>query len=74
VEASTQTIIDRLRATPDMEQREEIAGLTRKPHKNGGATQQCHECIYFLPNHAFCNLPELNFPVNADWWCRLWRM
>jgi hypothetical protein len=55
-------------------ERVEMAGLIRKPFTAGETKQECHDCIYYLPNHAFCSLPELNFPVNPDWWCRLWRV
>jgi hypothetical protein len=67
-------MVDRIRATSDMKARVQIAGLLRKPFTGGDAKQQCATCIYFLHNLAFCDLPELNFPVDADWWCRLWRV
>jgi hypothetical protein len=71
---TSDAIIERLRATTDVKERVEIAGLIRKPHTESDPTQECANCIYFLPNHAFCDVPELNFPVNSDWWCRLWRV
>jgi hypothetical protein len=71
---STDAIIDRLRNTSDVKDKIEIAGLIRKPFTEGETKQECAICIYFLPNHAFCDFPELRFPVNPDWWCKLWRV
>jgi|GEM_PF-203981 len=36
--------------------------------------QRCKECIYYLPNAKWCDLPELPIPVEAEWWCRLWKL
>jgi hypothetical protein len=71
---AVEAIIDRMRSTPDVKEKVEIAGLARKPFKDGDFKQSCANCIYFLPQHSHCDLPELNFPVDGDWWCRLWRM
>jgi hypothetical protein len=68
------SIVEQLRALSDKKERLKIAGLIREPFEDGEIKQECGNCIYFLPNHRFCDLPELQVPVNADWWCRLWRV
>lgn len=74
-EASTrEDIVDRIRATPGVKEKAEIAGLIREPFDDGEMKQECASCIYFLPHHGHCDLPELNIPVDPDWWCRLWRI
>lgn len=49
-----------------------IAGF--KDHPHGPDNASCADCIYFLANRKWCDLPELAVPVEADWYCRLWRM
>lgn len=71
---SPESIVDRLRTTPGVLQKVDIAGLTRKPFTGGETKEACGNCIYFLANHQFCDMPELQFPVEPDWWCRLWRV
>ena len=71
---SPELILERIRTTPDVKQKAEIAGLKREPFDDGEIKQECANCIYFLPHHGHCDLPELNFPVDPDWWCRLWRV
>lgn len=34
----------------------------------------CADCIYYLANRKWCDLPDLALPVEPDWYCRLWRM
>jgi hypothetical protein len=43
-------------------------------HPYGPDRLRCMECIYFLVNRRWCDLPELLVPVEPDWYCRLWRM
>ncbi len=43
-------------------------------HPYGPDKLRCMECIYFLVNRKWCDLPELAVPVEPDWYCRLWRM
>jgi hypothetical protein len=31
------------------------------------------ECMYFVVHRKWCELPELAWPVEPEWWCRLWR-
>ena len=71
---SPDILIARIRATPGVMEKAEIAGLRREPFDDGEVKRACANCIYFLPRHGHCDLPELNFPVNPDWWCRLWRV
>jgi hypothetical protein len=71
---STDSIVERIRSSADVKLKMEISGLIRHPSNDGDIKQHCANCIYFLPNAAFCDMPELEFPVQADWWCRLWRM
>lgn len=49
-----------------------IGGFLDHPH--GPDQQRCMECIYFLPHRSWCDLPELNLPVEPYWWCRLWKV
>jgi hypothetical protein len=45
-----------------------------KDHPHGPENWRCADCIYYLANRKWCDLPELALPVEADWYCRLWRM
>ena len=49
-----------------------IGGFLDRPH--GPDKLRCMECIYFLVNRKWCDLPELMVPAEPDWYCRLWRM
>jgi hypothetical protein len=49
-----------------------ISGFVNHPY--GPEKQRCMECMYFLVHRKWCDLPELSVPVDADWWCRLWRI
>jgi hypothetical protein len=67
-------IIGELRALEpdDLENKLIIAGFLNRPH--GPDKLRCMECINFLVNRKWCDLPELMVPVEADWYCRLWRI
>jgi hypothetical protein len=43
-------------------------------HPYGPDNWRCADCIYYLANRRWCDLPELALPVEPDWYCRLWRM
>ena len=58
----------------DIVRRLDIGGFAPKPMYIDGVTQRCQECIYYLPHRKWCDLPELPVPVEANWWCRLWKM
>lgn len=49
-----------------------ISGWLLKPF--GPDQMRCQECMYYLVHKRWCDLPELNLPAKADWWCRLWRI
>lgn len=58
--------------TPDnLEGRVHLAGLIDRP---GPDENRCFECMYYSPHRRWCDLPELSLPVEAHWWCRLWRI
>ena len=63
-----------LRALPaaDLEAKLVLSGFTEKPF--GPDRMRCQECMYYLVHRRWCDLPELSLPVEADWWCRLWRI
>ena len=43
-------------------------------HPYGEDKMRCFECIDYLVNRKWCDLPELAVPVEPEWWCRLWRI
>ena len=49
-----------------------LTGFVYKPY--GPDQMRCQECMYYLVHRKWCDLPELAVPVEADWWCRLWRI
>lgn len=55
-----------------------VAGFTDRPYEPRDAdvslSQACATCMYYLPHRRFCQLPELQLPVEALWSCRLWRI
>jgi hypothetical protein len=67
-------LLGELRALPpeDLERKLAISGFTDKPF--GPDRMRCQECMYYLVHRRWCDLPELSVPVEADWWCRLWRI
>jgi hypothetical protein len=67
-------ITARIRAEPGMKEKAAIAGLAHAPVTEDGIEKCCENCIYFLPHLLWCDLPELNIPVDADWYCILWRV
>ncbi len=71
---ATQAIVDHIRTTPEKMKRAVIAGLARAPVDEDGIEKSCENCIYFLARHQWCDLPELDIPVDPDWYCVLWRV
>ncbi|PNG27794.1 hypothetical protein [Methylocella silvestris] len=67
-------ILDQLRALDpeNIEAKLVISGFVDHPY--GPDKQRCMECMYYLVHREWCDLPELAVPVDADWWCRLWRI
>ncbi|MFA5951157.1 MAG: hypothetical protein WC807_12820 [Hyphomicrobium sp.] len=70
-----QAIIARLRASPgDLTSRLVIGGFTDHTIEHGGLEQPCETCMYYLVHRQYCELPELDCPVEPEWSCRLWRI
>jgi hypothetical protein len=70
-----QALAVRLRAAPnDLTTKLVVGGFTLGPVDHGGFEQACETCMYFRVHQRFCELPELNVPVDAEWSCRLWRI
>ncbi|MGE0022181.1 MAG: hypothetical protein AB7S70_00935 [Hyphomicrobium sp.] len=70
-----QAIIARLRASGgDLKSRLVIGGFTDYTVEHGGLEQPCETCMYFLVHRRYCELPELDCPVEPQWSCRLWRI
>ena len=67
-------MVDRLRACPDPKERADIVGLARAPVESDGIEQSCANCIYFLARRGWCDVPELNIPVDPEWYCAMWRV
>jgi hypothetical protein len=67
-------IINQLRAldSDDVERKLVIGGFLDRPY--GPDKLRCMECINFLVNRKWCDLPELALPVEPSWFCRLWRI
>ncbi len=67
-------ILEQLRGLNDdnLEEKLVISGFVDHPY--GPDEQRCLECMYYLVHRKWCDLPELAVPVEADWWCRLWRI
>jgi len=58
----------------DLLGRLDIGGFANYTVGEGDGMQRCQECIYYLPNGKWCDLPELPIPVEPHWWCRLWKI
>ncbi len=71
-----QAVIDRLKAlTPDdIDGRLVIGGFTDHPVPHEGIEEACETCMYYLVHRRYCELPELDLPVEPQWSCRLWRI
>jgi hypothetical protein len=70
-----QAIVARLQAPgADLKAKLAIGGFTLTPVEHGGMEQSCETCMYYKVHRRFCELPELDVPVEAEWSCRLWRI
>lgn len=70
-----QAIIARLREPGlDLKARLVIGGVTNYTVEHGGIEQPCETCMYYLVHSKYCELPELDIPVEPEWSCRLWRI
>lgn len=73
-DAQFQAILDRVRAAPDLAAKLAVAGFTLRPVEHAEIEQACETCMYYLVRRRWCDLPDLDVPVEPDWSCRLWRM
>jgi hypothetical protein len=72
---AVQEIVARLRAAgDDLRARLVIGGFTLTPVDHDGIEQACETCMYYLVHRRYCELPELDVPVEPEWSCRLWRI
>ena len=70
-----QVIIGRLKASDgSLTSRLVIGGFTAHTIEHGGLEQPCETCMYYLVHRKYCELPELDCPVEPEWSCRLWRI
>ena len=70
-----QDIIRRLRASDgSLKSKLVIGGVTLETIEHEGIEQPCETCMYYLVHRKFCELPELDIPVEPEWSCRLWRI
>jgi len=51
-----------------------IGGFTLDPIEDEDLEQACETCMYYLVHRRYCELPELDVPVEPEWSCRLWRI
>jgi len=67
-------IVSRLRRLDreDLEGKLVVGGFLNHPW--GPNKLRCMECINFLVNRKWCDLPELAVPVEPQWYCKLWRI
>ncbi len=70
-----QAIVARLQAAKgDLRSRLAIGGFTLAPIEHEGVEQACETCMYYKVHRRYCELPELELPVEPEWSCRLWRI
>lgn len=36
--------------------------------------QRCDNCVYYLSYQQWCDHPDFQIAVGAEWWCNLWRI
>jgi hypothetical protein len=67
-------IIDELRALApdDVTGKLVVAGFLDRPW--GPEKLRCQECISYLVNRKWCDIPEVSLPAEPDWYCKLWRI
>jgi hypothetical protein len=69
-----QLVSDLRLAGNDLKAKLRIAGFTLYPVEHGGISQLCETCMYYKVHQRFCELPELDLPVEPGWSCSLWRI
>ena len=65
--------LQHLEAT-DYEQKLAIGGFTNFTYGDDDLPQNCQTCMYYLRRRKYCELPELDVPVEPQWSCILWRI
>ena len=67
-------VIEALRALDpnDIKGKLVVGGFLNHPY--GPERLRCQECISYLVNRKWCDLPELAIPAEPDWYCKLWRI
>lgn len=62
-------------APNEYEQKLVISGFTIFPYEGESEIiQSCETCMYYLRHRRYCELPELDLPVEPEWSCTLWRI
>jgi len=70
-----QTIVSRLKtAGNELKTKLVLGGFTLEPVEHEGLEQLCETCMYYKVHRRYCELPELDLPVEPQWSCRLWRI
>jgi hypothetical protein len=70
-----QEVVARLRAeVRTVADRLVISGMTLTTVVHQDLAQPCETCMYYLVHRRYCELPELDLPVEPEWSCRLWRI
>jgi hypothetical protein len=69
-------VVQRLKtlAPDDVDGRLIIGGFTDHAVVHEEIEQACETCMYYLVHRRYCELPELDLPVEPHWSCRLWRI
>ena len=57
-----------------LEDKLRLAGFTDHPVEHNGFEQACETCMYYLVHRRWCELPEIDLPVRAEWSCNVWRV
>lgn len=69
------SIVSRLKAAGnDLKAKLVIGGFTLDPIVHADIEQLCETCMYYKVHRRYCELPELDVPVEPEWSCRLWRI
>lgn len=73
--AEVQAVIARLKESDgSLQSKLAIGGFADHTIEHGGLEQPCETCMYYLVHRKYCELPELDCPVEPQWSCRLWRI